>query len=99
MTNEDFAPAPWELQEFGIYPGEGPTKYRIVDSEGVTIGFTYGYSRQDWLNGSVMKAAPDLLAACEGALGGFEYLKEEGIGWSGIDILRAAIAKARGEQP
>ena len=63
----DHNPAPWYMEAFGVIPSDGPTKYRLVDSEGVTVGFTYGYSKQDWQNALLMAAAPELLVACEAA--------------------------------
>lgn len=65
-----FAPKPWRSAEFGLTPVEGPTYYRITDSNGVPIAMTYGWSRQDWLVGLAIAAVPDLVEALTEAVKG-----------------------------
>jgi hypothetical protein len=48
--------------------------------------------------GTLIAAAPDLLAACEALVGRVEVLAQSPNRQQALDLARAAIAKARGER-
>jgi len=103
-----FTPGPWEAKPYGVRPDDGPTCYRITSENGEVIAYTPEYSRLDWDNACLLKAAPDMYAALE-ALATWSWgqagmdsddLHQRGYAMARRDVkteIAAALAKARGE--
>ena len=78
-----------------------------IEPGGHTIGMLYGQifrgdpneqkaKSEGDANSHLVAAAPDLLAACEMALGDGPHNASHGLDFRVVDALRAAIAKAKG---
>jgi hypothetical protein len=97
MTETKHTPGPWEIGDhMQIWSDhcDGPLAETIPNAKpGVNES-----------NARLIAAAPELLAACEGVLGVLNHgtpTKEDGTPnthWKHIDIIRAVIAKATGEE-
>lgn len=94
-------PGPWSLgtpnaKEYGEVGVHGPGEYGFIICDLQADGYD---EKTQKANASLICAAPDLLKACEEALG--NLVDEDGGYFSGdeslVKQLRAAIAKARGE--
>jgi hypothetical protein len=98
MTKPSHTPGPWKAQPAGY-----PTRQWdiVADSGRRNVAETICDHEA---NARLIAAAPELLAACEGVLGVLNHgtpTKEDGTPnthWKHIDIIRAAIAKATGEE-
>ena len=101
MTKPSHTPGPWRVSEDlgtcdGIEIYAGINEYLISNVNPNRPQFE--------ANARLIAAAPELLAACEGVLGVLNHgtpTKEDGTPnthWKHIDIIRAAIAKATGEE-
>lgn len=86
----EHTPGPWKREVWhGIHQV-------VTDANGEAIAFDV----KGWANANLFAAAPDLLAACRGAMDTIERLGgERGIGRMGatLECLDAAIAKVEGE--
>ena len=85
MSEREISPWPWRLwdETMGV---------QILDAEGNLICFV-----ESTADAHMMVTSPELLAACEWML---EHCDQGGVvGKEPCDNARAAIAKARGEQP
>ena len=103
-------PGPWEIHENGrsiIAMAPDEVGGVLTDPERHSIARTYGPSRVSRPNAQLIAAAPDLLAACEAALALFQEQVRIlcGAGYTASEyddevdaLLRAAIAKARGDE-
>lgn len=94
MSNATHTPGPWRLHD-GMIQCQG----KWSDATGDHFDWTYprvlADVSDDWdqaANGSVMAAAPDLLAACEALLNCIDPARD----WKEAKAARAAIAKAKG---
>ena len=100
-----FTPGPWEVEDW-LPDGEAP--YVVSRSADRVVCDMIGNEDEDWDNARLIAAARDLLAACHAAL----YLLGRDAGRATIgakpwaphgaesvpEILRAAIAKAKGQE-
>ena len=103
-TVSEHTPGPFEVRTYDhlkSYEIRSPHRHwpiaRVMRSAGRgPLGISEGEAEA---NARLIAAAPDLLEACEAALGFVEELEQRGIvaDWSRKDQLRAAIDKARGE--
>ena len=86
-------PGPWDVEhETEIIAAEGQ---RIAEADTRSINFVDGEANA---NAHLIAAAPDLLAACEAAKAIIDCICEEGEADLCVRcVLRAAIAKARGD--
>ena len=97
---------PWKVEcvetEHHGYPGWNT--YTIRSPQNVclaVVGEVDRYHQNDHTaNARLIAAAPDLLAACEGCLGYFEYMASQGSDYTPdaawLKPLRDAIAKSKG---
>lgn len=96
-------PGPWKLKFWSENVGVGSDRPKPRDCESIAlvpIGLETGVDSRiretSIANARLIVAAPDLLAACESALGHLTVaLRQEDV--PAVARLRAAIAKARGE--
>jgi len=108
MNETKHTPGPWRIS------GESATTvqadYRAINSEGgVLIATALGYPNSGYFpsddeataNAALIAAAPELLEAAEGIVSRWDspLWKDQPHTGIFIDRLRAAIAKAKGEQP
>ncbi len=84
-------PGPWER-----IPSWPP---RIMAPDGVAITdvFTGRQNHENEANASLIAAAPDLLAACEAAMKLWDRHETIAPTQGEADLVRAAIAKAKGD--
>jgi hypothetical protein len=101
-------PGPWHYQfnGFAITIGDESTRHNYLEHD-YTVAKIGGNSMQDEANARLIAAAPDLLEACEEALGQLKDFFDATIPFDDDGsrprnrievVLRAAIAKARGKQ-
>ncbi len=107
MSNH--TPGPWTVVESGTC-GEVNDVYDIAtaddvnDENGEYEAIATVWANRPWLvnalpDATLMAAAPDLLAACQSALGTIQYLlanSDNGPAGNCVEVLAAAIAKAAG---
>lgn len=88
-------PGPWKITHGRVVNGEGSIFYIApVDNKLPYVGFAW-----DRHNADLFLAAPDLLAAAERAELSLDTLRDGSVHClRAIEQLRAAIAKARGEE-
>ncbi|WP_343518126.1 hypothetical protein [Sphingomonas sp.] len=100
-------PGPWEAVPAGADGYCGDTgRYHIeergTDAQWViaaTVGNVNALKADEWANAQLIASAPDLLAACRWAESALAPFSKDPQKKSGMALLRAALAKARGEHP
>ena len=91
-----FTPGPWRLQYYATQDGKGGTKENwVIGVDDNYISRLSAWTPEQEANANLIAAAPELLEAVEHVL----IASEDNGNMDDIDwnMLRAAIAKARGE--
>ena len=83
----EHTPGPWEFSEFSYFIA-GPDGYAVAESSRTRRS-------ECKANARLIAAAPDLLAAAENLMNNAEKLDWPSV--NDIDLILAAIAKAKGE--
>lgn len=95
MNETKHSPGPWVVDFITGVPTEGPF---IFDKDGVVLGTLYGHNPND---GTLIKAAPELLAACKNLLEMIIVLTDGSLDqsvlkWDQCKSAALAINKAEG---
>ena len=97
MSDTKFTPGPW-----GVWTVGG--KLTVTDNANVNhLAYVVKEQPTALANAHLIAAAPDMFAALEDMLSGWDYIRMEhgdlpGVGWDRCeDAARAALAKARGQ--
>lgn len=99
MTQNQHTPGPWNVRysedraDAFIECGD---RSNITDWAARFIAQTYVHDLEDAANARLIAAAPDLLAALQNVIYGWDNWAEQGNIEHAIDAARAAIAKATG---
>lgn len=96
MTAGKHTPAPWDISVASEVGSTWPARFLVDGGNILTFGSDgeEGIYANNPADVALIAAAPDLLAACRGALAAFEDLGIDAT--HPVHLLRAAIKKARG---
>lgn len=102
----EFTPGPWAINgkpddgfspDINAFSGRGAYGLDVIARLFGDVPKFNGSPEEQWANARLIAAAPDLLTACEWAERALAPFSKEPAEKSGIALLRAAIAKARGD--